>query len=248
MPLKIMVVDDEPASLKPIRPLAAPLGHIVLMFDNCREAGERLEKQRFDVIFVGMSQRDGLALVRQTRNSPSNRDATIVILSAPDDIENVQQAFGEGADFVLTKPVTANRLRSMLAAMDSAGWKGKRHKARLPLFTDVVCTWNEHQFPLRSMNISESGMLLQCSADIEVGQEVVLQFQISEVHAEMNVRARIVRKRGPDRVGVEFIGLAPEACNAIQLYAMGRLKDLTAPGDLAGVRMAGMNRFFSPGH
>jgi CheY-like chemotaxis protein len=248
MPLKIMVVDDEPASLKPIRPLAAPLGHIVLTFDNCREAGERLEKQRFDVVFVGMSQRDGLALVRQIRNSQSNREATIVMLSAPDEIENVRPAFGEGADFVLTKPVTANRLRAMLAAMDSAGWKGKRHKVRLALFTDVVCTWNEQQFPLRSMNISESGMLLQCSADIEVGEEVALQFQISEVRVALNVRARIVRKRGPDRVGVEFIGLAPEDCNAIQLYVMGHLKGVTAPGHGSDVRMIGMNRLFSPGH
>jgi CheY-like chemotaxis protein len=248
MPLKIMLVDDEPANLKPMRPLAAPLGHVVVTFDNCREAGERLEKQRFDVVFMGMSQQDGLALIRQVRNSQSNREATIVILSAPDDIENVRQAFGEGADFVLTKPVTANRLRSMLAAMDSAGWKGKRHKVRLPFFTDVVCTLNDQQFPLRSMNISESGMLVQCSADIEVGEEVVLQFQISEVHAAVNVRARIVRRRGPDRLGLEFIDLAPEDCNAIQLYVMGCLKDVTAPGDLAGVRMIGMNRFFSPAH
>jgi CheY-like chemotaxis protein len=248
MPLKIMIVDDDPSSLKPMRPLAAPLGHTVLTFDDSSDAGERAEKQRFDVFFVGMSQPDRLALVRRIRNSQPNRETTIVILGPADDTENVRQAFGEGADFVLTKPVTANRLRSMLAAMDSAGWKGKRHKVRLPLFSNVVCRWGDRQFPLRSMNISESGMLLQGSVEIEVGQEVALEFKILEVSASLNVRARIVRKNEDERVGAEFICLAPEDINAIQLYVMGRLKDVTPQGDLSGVRTVGMNRFFSPEH
>jgi CheY-like chemotaxis protein len=242
MSLKIMVVDDDLSNLKPMRPLAAPLGHTVLTFDDSQEAGERVEKQRFDVIFVGMSRPVGLALVRRIRNSQPNRNATIVILSAADDTESVRQAYGEGANFVLTKPVTAARLRSMLAAMGSAGWQDKRHKARLPLFTEVICTCDDRQFPLRSMNISESGMLLQPAVDIEVGQEVALEFKIMEVSASLNVRGRIVR-RGAEHVGIEFIDLAPEANNAIQLYVMGRLKDLTPPRELSGI---GMNTLFIP--
>jgi CheY-like chemotaxis protein len=244
MSLKIMVVDDEPVSLKLMRSLAAPLGHTVLTFDDTQAAGLRAEKQRFDVAFVGMHmpQLDGLELARRIRNSPPNRETTIVMLSATDDIESLRKAFGEGADFVLTKPVTAGRLRPMLATMDSSGWKGKRH-ARLPLFTEVICTWDDRQFHLRNMNISESGMLLQPSVDVEVGQEVGLEFKIAEVRASLNVLARIVRKVGTERVGIKFVGLAPEDHNAIRLYVMGRLKDLTPPRDLSGV---GMHRLFTP--
>jgi hypothetical protein len=153
----------------------------------------------------------------------------------------LRKAFGEGADFVLTKPVAAARLRPMLAGMDSSEWKGRRHAARLPLFTEVICTWDDRQFPLRSMNISESGMLLQPSVDIEVGQEVELEFKIAEVCASLHVLARVVRKEGTERVGMEFVGLAPEDHNAIQLYVMGRLKDLTPPRDLSGI---GLRRLF----
>ncbi len=207
MSLKIMVVDDEPLSLKLIRSLAAPCGHTVLTFDEL------------------------------------NREATIVMLSATDDIGSLRKAFGEGADFVLTKPVTASRLRPMLAAMDSSGWKGRRHAARLPLFTEVVCTWDDRQFPLRSMNISESGMLLQPLVDAEVGQEIGLEFKIAEVRASLNVLARIVRKERNERVGIAFIGLAPEDHNAIQLYVMGRLQEHTPPRDFSNV---GMRRLFNP--
>ena len=245
MSLKIMVVDDEPMSLKLMRSLAAPLGHTVLAFEDNEEAGQRAEQQRFDVAFLGMRmpQLGGLELARRIRNSELNRETTIVMLNATEDIESLRRAFGDGADYVLTKPLTAGRLRPMLAAMDSSGWKGRARAARLPLITEVTCTWDDRRFPLRSMNISESGMLLQPSMDIEVGQEVGLEFKIAEVRASLNVLARIVRKEGNERLGTAFIGLAPEDRNAIQLYVMGRLKDLTPPRDLSGT---GMRRLFSP--
>jgi hypothetical protein len=130
----------------------------------------------------------------------------------------------------------------MLAAIDSPGWKGRRSKARLPLFTEVICTWDDQKIPLRSMNISETGMLLQPSPDIEIGQEVALEFKIAEVRASLSVLARIVRKEGAERVGMAFLGLAPEDQNAIQLYVLGRLKDTTPPRNLSGI---GMHRLFS---
>jgi len=226
MSLKIMIVDDEPVSLKLMRSLAASLNHTVLTVQDSQDAGQRTDKQRFDVVFVGMG---GVELTRRIRNSPPNRETTIVVLSATEDIEHLREAFGEGADLVLTKPISAARLRPMLAAMDSPGWKGKRHAARIPLFTEVTCTWGDRRFPSRSMNISQSGMLLQPSLDIEVGQEVFLEFKITEVRASLNLHARIVRKEGTLRAAIEFIGLAPEEQNAIQLYVMGRLVNGQTP-------------------
>ena len=248
MSLKIMIVDDEPGSMTLLRSLAAPLDHTVVAFENNQAAGQRAETQRFDVAFVGMrtSEPDGLELARRIRNSQPNRETTIVMLSATDDIKSLRMAFGEGADFVLAKPVTAGRLRPMLNAMDSPGWKGKRHSARMPLFTEVLCRCDNREFPLRSMNISDTGMLLQLlqpALDIDLGQEISLEFKIAELRASLSVIARIVRKEGTDRVGIAFIGLAPEDQNAIQLYVMGRLAGVAAPKDLTGF---GMHRLFSP--
>lgn len=246
MSLKIMVADDEPVSLKVMRTLTASLGHTVLTFDDCKEAGERAEKQRFDVVFLGMRmpELDGLELARRIRSSETNRETTIVMLNATDEVESLRRAFGEGADFVLTKPVGAARLHPMLAAMQSPGWKGRRHAARLPLFTEVSCKRGGQEFGLRSMNISESGMLLQGSLDVEVGEEVSLEFNITEIRASLKVRARIVRKDGTERAGMEFIGLAPEDVNAIQLYVMGRLSKAQVAQERAGSRSIWMGQGF----
>ena len=80
MSLKIMV-DDEPATFQLLPVLAAPEGHILLTFDDCPTAGDRADKQRFDVGFVGLRlpQLEGLALARRLRNSQLK--TAIVLLS-----------------------------------------------------------------------------------------------------------------------------------------------------------------------
>jgi CheY-like chemotaxis protein len=243
--LKIMIADEEASGLKLMRSLAAPLEHVVLAFEDGKAAVERAEAQRFDVAFVGSQTvgMDGFEVVRGIRESEMNRETLLVMVAASDTVENMRKAFGEGADLVIVKPLTAARLRPMLAAMDSPGWKHKRHAARMPLFTEVVCTWNNQEFPMRSMNISESGMLMQGPLEAEEGQKVSLEFKIGEVRASLTILGMVARKEDNGRTAVEFIALAPEARNAIQLYVMGRLKDMTPQSDFSGV---GMRRLFNP--
>jgi len=94
-----------------------------------------------------MPQLDGLELARRIRNSQPNRETTIVMLSATDDIGNVRKAFGEGADFVLTKPVTAARLRPMLAAWTRPGGKAKGTRPVYPSLRRSSATGMGGRFP-----------------------------------------------------------------------------------------------------
>jgi CheY-like chemotaxis protein len=237
MSLKIMVVDDEPKSAQLMRALATPMGHMVIPFGDYTKAAQIGETQRFDVAFVGMRPPEltALELARRIRNSPKNREAAIVMMSDTEDVASLRKAFGEGADLVLTKPIASDHLKRMLAAIDLPEWKGRRHAVRLPLFAEVKCVWNGQESALRSMNISESGMLLQPAIHAEVGTEVGLEFRIEEVRAGLSVVARVVRKEGDQRVAVQFVDLEPEDRNAIQVYVTGRLKGPTASRDLSDV-------------
>jgi hypothetical protein len=86
-------------------------------------------------------------------------------------------------------------------------------------------------------------MLLQSVHDVEVGQKGSLEFKITEFRASLNVLARTVRKEGTDRIAIEFIDLAPEDRNAIQLYVIGRLTKNTRPRDASDIRM---RRLYTP--
>jgi two-component system, OmpR family, response regulator MtrA len=237
MSLRIMVVDDEPKSAQLMSAVATPLGHMVLPVADYATAEQKGQTQRINAAFVGLRlpESDGLEVARQIRNSQLNHNAIIVMLSATDDIPSLRKAYSEGADLVLTKPVSADHLRRMLAAMDLPDWKNRRHAARLPLFTDVKCSWKDKQCTVRSMNISESGMLLHPAIETAVGEEVSLEFKIGEVRMVLSLRGRVIRKEGNESVGVEFAGLEPEDINAIQVYVTGRLKEPAPRKDLLTV-------------
>ncbi len=228
MSLKIIVADSEPKSGTLLRAVATPLGHSVLPFQDYEEAAKKGELQHFDVAFLGLRPPEsiGIDLAHRLRSSGPNRDTAIVMVTATDDIPTQRKALSEGADFVLTEPVPGARLQRMLNALSEPGWKERRPAARLPLYTEVVCSSRDRKLPAASLNISESGMLLRPLMDAAVGEEVTLEFKIAEVHASVNVRARIIRKDEEGQVaGVEFVDLPREAQNAIQVYVIGRAKD-----------------------
>ncbi len=217
MSLKIMVVDDEPLSARVIRSLAVPLGHRVLTFGDSAEANQQAQNQRFDLVFVGMPRADGLELTQGLHKARTDVETTVVMLSAVDDVEIYRKAFGAGASFVLPKPITGARILEMLAALESPGWKNRRHAVRLPLFTDVTCKLDGKEVPMRSMNISESGMLLQSAQDdLETGKEVSLGFKLVDVGATLNLRAsHRPQTRGdePRRRGIHRSGAGRAKCN-----------------------------------
>ena len=228
MSLKIIVADSDPKSGPLLRAVATPLGHSVLPFQDYEAAAKKGEAQHFDVAFLGMRPPELVAIdvAHRLRNSEQSHNAVIVMVTATEDISSQRKAFAEGVDFILTEPVPGGRLQRILSAITSPYWKERRPAARLPLFTDVACAWLDRKFSLKSMNISESGMLLKPLVDAGVGDEVGLVFKIAEIHATLEVRARIVRKDVPAKlVGVEFLDLPAEAKNAIRLYVIGNAKN-----------------------
>jgi len=229
MSLRILIVEDDAPTLRLMRAAVIPLGHKVLTIEDARKAAAQVESQKLDVLFVSLNlaASGGLELAHQTRSSDLNRDVAIVALSPTSDIETLRNAYRAGATMVLTKPLARAHLVPILTAMDRPGWKDQRHAARMPLFAPVNCQWNDQQFALCSLNISESGMLLEPAIDAEIGQDVGLQFEIGEAQTPLHVHARVVRKEGGERMGVEFTGLAPVEKNAIQLHILGRLRGPT---------------------
>ena len=220
-----------------MRSLTVPLGHRVLTLDNGQEATQHAEKERFDVIFVGMPGPDGIKLARQLLDSQPNKDAVVVMLSLNDDLATLREAFAAGATFVLPKPITSGRIVPMLTAMDSPNWKARRGAARLPISTEVACRCGNQTFSMRSMNISESGMLLRSSHEVEVGSGSFPGVQNRGISRLARRTCACRPREGSEGVGVEFVGLEIEDRNAIQLYIMGHLGQQKPARDLADPRM-----------
>lgn len=245
MSLKIMVVDGEPKFPKILRTLATPMGHAVSSFEDCQASVDRIRSQRLDVAFVSMNLPEGdrVELVSRIRNSEPSRHAIIAFLCDSEEISAMRSGFGQGADLILAGSISADRLTRMLAALEPSKWKNPRAAARLPLFTQVVCSWSDSSLSLRSLNISETGMLLQPSIEAGIDEQIRLEFKIPEIGTSFDVLARVVRKEGTERIAVGFVDLKREEQNAIHLYVTGQSKDSSRP---KGPMDMGPRRLFRP--
>lgn len=221
--MKLLVVDDDPAVLKAIKTQLQTFGYEVLGLTDSREAAERVEREKFNGIFVDsvMPYLDGCALIRVIRESGSNSSVPIVMLTGYDDVNSMRAAFQAGVSFFVTKPLDQRRLGALLNIMQGSMLREKRSYVRLPLRTVVNCRIGEHEFKSFSVNIAEGGMLLDTSGGVEVGDEVELIFGLPHVAPLLNPRAKVTRRSPSDQMGVTFTKIAPEEIKAIRDFIAG---------------------------
>lgn len=227
MSMKLMVVDDDPAALDLVESLVEPLGYEVLALADSRHAAECVDKQKFDGVFVDvqMPNMDGFELTSLIRASRLNSRVPIVMITAFEDVETMRHGYKAGVTFFLTKPFNPDKLRGLLLAMRSAILRERTRYVRLPFRTTVTCRWGNEQSELGSVNISEGGMLLESSRGLELGEEINLDFTLSPGQEHLSLRAKVVHKEPPDRIGVQFHGLTSEDQETIWDYISRGLKE-----------------------
>ena len=229
MPLKLLVVDDEPEVLKSIEDMLDSLGCEVRKMDDSREAAKRLEKERFDGILLDlhMPHLNGLELTKLIRASRLNRSVPVVILGGSHDLETMREAFEAGASCFAGTPLDPKRLYALIRAMLGPMSLAQRRHVRLPFWATVkyrVRAQDEHQFTSKSLTISESGMSLNTSSHLAEGQELELEFSLPDSDKPVKTKAKVVRTLGPGLVGVEFVDLGSKSREAIQRYVEGKVK------------------------
>jgi c-di-GMP-binding flagellar brake protein YcgR len=143
-------------------------------------------------------------------------------------LDAIRTGFLAGATVFLSPPLTVERVNGLLNFLRGPMSRERRRLARLPLRVQVDCTFGafgENHFKAASLNIGLGGMLLEPSGGLRVGDELTLAFQIPRAAKPLRVRARIVRRDSPDRIGVEYLQLRERDREAINSYVTGVYKD-----------------------
>ncbi|NER37226.1 MAG: response regulator [Oscillatoria sp. SIO1A7] len=141
---RVMVVDDDPASLFAVQNLLEPWGLKSIALSDPEKFWETLEATRPDLLIldVEMPKIDGISLCQIVRNDPRFSGLPTIFLTARTDAETIHRVFAAGADDYASKPITGpdlvvrvlNRLeRSQLlrakAETDALTGVANRHKS-----------------------------------------------------------------------------------------------------------------------
>lgn len=105
-PCKVLIVDDEPSIVTPLKFLMEQQGHAVRIVTDGAEVVPAVEADPPDVILldVNLPNRSGYDLCETIRNEPAWSDVRIVLLTVKSREVDVEKGRALGADAYITKP------------------------------------------------------------------------------------------------------------------------------------------------
>lgn len=112
---KILVVDDEAEICAVTKSFLTKRNYDVLIAADEPAALEALKKQRPDLVLldVRLGGVSGIEVLRKIKEI--NKDTKVIMVTALDDEDSVEQAKSFGADGYITKPFTAESLSRIIA-------------------------------------------------------------------------------------------------------------------------------------
>jgi DNA-binding NtrC family response regulator len=112
--LKILVLDDEEIVVARLKPSLEKEGYIVETFTNSRDAKDRLEHQKFDIVITDlkMANIDGMQLFYFVKEKWP--DTAVVLISGFATLKVTQEAVKEGIRYVITKPFKISQIKEII--------------------------------------------------------------------------------------------------------------------------------------
>jgi two-component system, OmpR family, alkaline phosphatase synthesis response regulator PhoP len=106
MPIKILIVDDEPSIIVPVQFLMEQNGYDVMVAFSGEEAMEIIAENKIDLILLDIMLPviDGFEVCQRVRENPQWNKIKIILLTALGSDANIEKGLALGADAYITKP------------------------------------------------------------------------------------------------------------------------------------------------
>ena len=216
--LKLLVVEDDPASLELMTEVLRSLEAEVRPLSDSQEAAVLVNQEKFDGIFLDleMPNVNGFALAQEVRTSSWNRLTPIVIVTVRDERDTMRQAFATGATFFLQKPIDKRKLAILFRAVRGTMVENRRRYARVPLQTEVTCKVGAKLSQGRTWNLSQGGIQVE-AGHLSPGDKVRVSFRLPSSGVVIDAQGT-VKWGNETRQGIEFAKLTSEAHEAIRKF------------------------------
>jgi CheY-like chemotaxis protein len=217
-PLKLLVVEDNLASLELMTEVFTSLKAEVRPISDSEKAVSVVNEEKFDGIFLDleMPKLNGFDLARLIRKSSWNKSTPIVIVTGRDERQTMQDAFALGATFFLQKPVDRQKLSVLFRTVSGGMLDNRRKYIRVPIQADVACTVGSRTLRGVSWNLSQGGMQVEVG-DLKPKDAVRLSFQLPRPAVTIDAGGVVVWAN-EQRQGVQFTNVGAQSQQSIRQF------------------------------
>jgi CheY-like chemotaxis protein len=224
-PLKLLVVEDDHASLELMTEVFTSLKAAVRAVSDSEEAVGIINHERFDGIFLDleMPSLNGFDLARLVRKSSSNKSTPIVIVTGRDERQTMQEVFALGATFFLQKPVDRQKLSILFRTVSGGMLENRRKYIRVPMQTEVICAVGSRTIRGMTWNLSQGGMQVEAGS-LQPKDTVRLSFRLPVSGVSIDAMGTVAWAN-EKRQGIQFTTLNTPAQQSIRTYIAEVEKD-----------------------
>jgi CheY-like chemotaxis protein len=238
-----------------VQVLGQILRELSIGVEHCADlsaAASRLAAQHFDTVVVDCKdQSAALELIATIRKLPINK--TTLIIGLVDGREQVRDIFGQGANFIVYKPVSLERAGSSLRAARGLMAREKRAKLRVALHAPASIAYgNSENVAATLLDLSEDGLAIQSERRLPLRCKVYFQFNLPGGTAAVRLSGDVVWQDSSGRVGIRFADVPQTSRRTLSEWIKGSLARLAtaereapkvapqAPSEKVATRLAGL--------
>jgi PilZ domain-containing protein len=202
--LHAVLLSSDPAVMTSVLPSLQQLGIASSVCRDVTSAIGILSRQKNDAFFVDRELDPELWALSQLRKSPSNRNAIAFAIVPESDLP--EKAANRLAEFVLEKPLTANNVSRTVRAAYGMMLKERRRYFRhsLRIKVDLIAPSSESALIAHTLNLSQTGMALECATPLAASDAVQLRFQLPGSPAVISCSAQIIWTAENGKAGLVF--------------------------------------------
>jgi CheY-like chemotaxis protein len=204
MALAALIVSRDAEAVRILTEILNTRGIEAEVCDDKKVAQDLLEEKRYSIAILDCDdERDALSLVISARAASVN-SATLTVASV-DAGSETRELFDRGINFVMYKPISAERASESLQAAWGLLPREKRRKQRSHVSAQASITFaTTEDTPVPLLNVSEDGIAIQSLKKISPPTRVYFQFTLPGQPAAVRLAAEVIWQDWKGEVGLHF--------------------------------------------
>jgi len=215
--------DDEAAAV--LTPVLTGSG-VAIACCGYPEAICRLTEEKFDAVIVDFDDPHSATLVLQNADQAAsgNNAVTVALLS---DKTKVRNAFGEGANFVLYKPISPQQAEAGLRAAIALIKRERRRSFRVPVQVPVqLQVQNGPELEGILLDLSEDGMDILAAQPLCPSAAINAHFSLPDGTTEVQAGGEVTWANPNGQAGVRFVDLPENLRSTLKAWVVANAHEL----------------------